>query len=144
MGNLYKGLAFGLGGGIFKVAKQVISASLGKDVEDYQTVDSLHTFYDIVKSLEASERKATPGHDYNPENHSLVAYEGNRWISDVEFGRHILNGVNCALIERCTELPSNFPVTNQMVKHILCRGMSLQMEIKVVYNMSSQTFYRMV
>ena len=132
MGNLFKGRAFGLGGGIFQVAKQVIAASLGSDVEDYQTAKSLHTFYELANSLEASEKKATPGHGCNLEEYSLVAYEGNRWIRDVEFGRHILNGANCVLIERCTELPSNFPVTNQMVRHILCRGMSLQAEMKVV------------
>ena len=54
-----------------------------------------------------------------------------RWTTDVEFGRQILNGVNPVVIERCTKLPSNFPVTNNMVKRFLNRGLTLEQEIEV-------------
>ena len=58
-------------------------------------------------------------------------YEAGRWTSDVEFGRQILNGVNPVIVERCDTLPPNFPVTNDMVKGSMCRGLSLDEEMKV-------------
>ena len=35
-----------------------------------------------------------------------------------------MNGVNPVVIEKCTALPSNFPVTNDMVKGILNIGLT--------------------
>ena len=58
-------------------------------------------------------------------------FEGGRWTSDVEFGRQILNGVNPVIVRKCDTLPSNFPVTNEMVRGFLCRGLSLQQEMNV-------------
>ncbi|XP_068703458.1 allene oxide synthase-lipoxygenase protein-like [Montipora foliosa] len=52
------------------------------------------------------------------------------WMEDRMFGHQILNGCNPCVIERCNELPSNFPVTNDMVKNLLDRGMSVEEEIK--------------
>uniref|UniRef100_A0A671X1F7 Lipoxygenase domain-containing protein n=1 Tax=Sparus aurata TaxID=8175 RepID=A0A671X1F7_SPAAU len=37
------------------------------------------------------------------------------WKEDVFFGYQYLNGINPMLIRRCTALPSNFPVTDDMV-----------------------------
>ena len=54
-----------------------------------------------------------------------------RWVSDVEFGRQILNGVNPIIIRKCTTLPTNFPVTDSMVNGLLNRQQSLQDEMKV-------------
>ena len=65
----------------------------------------------------------------------ISVYNGDRWTTDVEFGRQILNGVNPVVIKRCTELPSNFHVTNEMVKSSLSGGKTLLEEIKVL------TFY---
>ena len=42
-----------------------------------------------------------------------------------------MNGVNPVVIERCTQLPPNFPVTSDMVKGQLSRGVSLEEEMKV-------------
>lgn len=53
------------------------------------------------------------------------------WMEDRMFGYQFLNGCNPCIIQRCTELPSNFPVTNEMVKNCLDRGMTLMEEIKV-------------
>ena len=53
------------------------------------------------------------------------------WMEDRIFGYQFLNGCNPSVIERCNELPSNFPVTNDLVKNILDRGMTLTEEIKV-------------
>ena len=58
-------------------------------------------------------------------------YELGRWMSDVEFGRQILNGVNPVVIRRCESLPAKFPVTNDMVQSSLHRGLTLAQEMKV-------------
>ena len=70
-----------------------------------------------VLLLQAAFIEMTHLHDYevlatvlgNPE---LSVHIAARWISDVEFGRQILNGVNPVVIRRCTKLPVNFPVIN--------------------------------
>ena len=54
-----------------------------------------------------------------------------RWVSDVEFGRQILNGVNPVVIRKCSSLPDNFPVTDDMVKGLLSRGKTLEEEMQV-------------
>ena len=61
----------------------------------------------------------------------VAVHKAARWTTDVEFGRQVLNGVNPVVIEKCTRLPSNFPVTNDMVKGFLNRGMTLEQEMKV-------------
>lgn len=57
--------------------------------------------------------------------------QDNLWMDDRVFGYQFLNGCNPCVIERCDELPKNFPVTNDMVKDFLDRGMDLEKEIKV-------------
>ena len=57
--------------------------------------------------------------------------EGNRWQYDVEFGRQMLNGVNPYIIEKCTKLPANFPVTHELVGPFLTRGLTLEQEMEV-------------
>ena len=61
----------------------------------------------------------------------VTVYKAARWTTDVEFGRQVLNGVNPVVIKKCTELPSNFPVTNDMVKGFLNRGLTLEQEMQV-------------
>ncbi|XP_037620708.1 polyunsaturated fatty acid lipoxygenase ALOX15B-like [Sebastes umbrosus] len=55
-------------------------------------------------------------------------YVQGHWKEDAFFGYQYLNGVNPILIRRCSTLPSNFPVTNDMV---FIRGQrSLEDEMK--------------
>ena len=61
------------------------------------------------------------------------SHDAARWTTDVEFGRQILNGMNPVVIKRCTELPTNFPVTNEMVIGSLNRGKTLHEEMKVAF-----------
>ena len=57
-------------------------------------------------------------------------YVQKHWKEDVFFGYQYLNGINPMLIIRCTNLPSNFPVTDDMV---FPRGeCSLKAEMKVI------------
>ena len=81
------------------------------------TVDSLHDYVELAKHLEEQE---------------LKVHHAGRWTSDVEFGRQMLNGVNPVIITKCTALPGNFPVTNDMVQSLLTRGMTLEQEMEVL------------
>ena len=82
----------------------------------FQGIDNLHDYEKMATTL------------CRPE---VPVHEAARWVTDVEFGRQILNGVNPVVIEKCTALPPNFPVTNDMVKGLLNRGLTLEQEIEV-------------
>lgn len=60
--------------------------------------------------------------------------QDDRWMTDEVFASMFLNGCNPNTIQRCEKLPSNFPVTDDMVKSILDRGKTLEEEIKVTEN----------
>ncbi|XP_037620707.1 arachidonate 12-lipoxygenase, 12R-type-like [Sebastes umbrosus] len=55
-------------------------------------------------------------------------YVKEHWKDDAFFGYQYLNGVNPMLIRRCSTLPCNFPVTNDMV--FIHGGSNLEDEIK--------------
>ncbi|XP_074545951.1 arachidonate 12-lipoxygenase, 12R-type-like [Halichoeres trimaculatus] len=59
---------------------------------------------------------------------ALSNYVQEHWKEDAFFGYQFLNGVNPMLIQRCSSLPKNFPVTNDMV--CLSGQSSLEEEIK--------------
>ena len=71
---------------------------LKMNLTDQSSVANLHDFEFIATTLETENLK-----DYKPpkEYANIPAYEGYRWVSDVEFGRQMLNGVNPVLIRRC-------------------------------------------
>ena len=62
---------------------------------------------------------------------TFSSFEFSRWTRDEEFGRQILNGVNPVVIEKCTQLPPNFPVEANLIEESLVRGLSLEDEMKV-------------
>ncbi|GLD49376.1 polyunsaturated fatty acid lipoxygenase ALOX8-like isoform X4 [Lates japonicus] len=61
------------------------------------------------------------------------------WKDDDFFGYQFLNGINPYVIKRCTKLPSNFPVTEEMVKPFLANGSSLTAEMKLTQQPSKET-----
>ncbi|XP_062398085.1 hydroperoxide isomerase ALOXE3-like [Sardina pilchardus] len=48
-----------------------------------------------------------------------IEYVEDHWDEDEFFGYQFLNGLNPMLIQRCSKLPENFPVTEEMVKGLL-------------------------
>uniref|UniRef100_A0A668UCH3 Uncharacterized protein n=1 Tax=Oreochromis aureus TaxID=47969 RepID=A0A668UCH3_OREAU len=56
-------------------------------------------------------------------------YVIQHWKDDDFFGFQFLNAINPNVIKRCSELPPNFPVTEEMVKPFLRDGSSLKQEM---------------
>ncbi|KAK1900610.1 Hydroperoxide isomerase ALOXE3 [Dissostichus eleginoides] len=61
---------------------------------------------------------------------TMSEYVAGHWMEDDFYGYQFLNGVNPGVIKRCSELPTNFPVTEEMVKPFLEEGSSLQKEME--------------
>uniref|UniRef100_A0A674JEE0 Arachidonate lipoxygenase 3 n=1 Tax=Terrapene triunguis TaxID=2587831 RepID=A0A674JEE0_9SAUR len=57
-------------------------------------------------------------------------YVFEHWQEDAFFGYQYLNGFNPVLIRKCTALPENFPVTQEMVAGFLGESTSLQEELQ--------------
>ncbi|XP_017556887.1 polyunsaturated fatty acid lipoxygenase ALOX15B-like [Pygocentrus nattereri] len=57
-------------------------------------------------------------------------YIKKHWMTDTFFGYQFLNGSNPMMIKRCSKLPNNFPVTNDMVKSALPKESSLEKEME--------------
>ncbi|KAK1889175.1 Hydroperoxide isomerase ALOXE3 [Dissostichus eleginoides] len=60
----------------------------------------------------------------------MAEYVSEHWKDDDFFGYQFLNGINPFIIQRCSKLPSNFPLTEQMVQPFLAIGSSLNAEMK--------------
>uniref|UniRef100_A0A7N5ZTE3 Arachidonate 15-lipoxygenase B-like n=1 Tax=Anabas testudineus TaxID=64144 RepID=A0A7N5ZTE3_ANATE len=86
-------------------------------------ISSLLLFYSLaelnLKGLAASQESWSNIDDINRvfwcKQTALSDYVQEHWKEDDFFGYQFLNGVNPMLIRRCSVLPSNFPVTNDMV-----------------------------
>ncbi|XP_016525016.1 hydroperoxide isomerase ALOXE3-like isoform X1 [Poecilia formosa] len=57
-------------------------------------------------------------------------YVSEHWKEDDFFGYQFLNGTNPNVIKRCSKLPPNFPVTDEMVKPFLETGTTLEKEME--------------
>uniref|UniRef100_A0A6Q2WZP5 Arachidonate 15-lipoxygenase type B n=1 Tax=Esox lucius TaxID=8010 RepID=A0A6Q2WZP5_ESOLU len=55
-------------------------------------------------------------HVFNCRKTKVYEYIEKNWKKDEFFGYQFLNGINPMMINRCTKLPDNFPVTEDMVK----------------------------
>ncbi|XP_046901368.1 hydroperoxide isomerase ALOXE3-like [Hypomesus transpacificus] len=60
----------------------------------------------------------------------LFEYVKEHWEEDEFFGYQFLNGINPMLIQRCSKLPDNFPVTDDMVKDSFQEQLTLTQEIQ--------------
>ncbi|XP_047429794.1 hydroperoxide isomerase ALOXE3-like [Mugil cephalus] len=61
---------------------------------------------------------------------TMSEYVADHWKEDDFFGYQYLNATNPNVIKRCSELPKNFPVTEEMVKPFLKEGSSLKKEME--------------
>ncbi|XP_071025148.1 hydroperoxide isomerase ALOXE3-like [Oncorhynchus clarkii lewisi] len=68
-------------------------------------------------------------HVFNCHKTDVYDYVEKNWKEDEFFGYQLLNGLNPMMIHRCSKLPENFPVTEDMVKDSLF-GKSLAAEIQ--------------
>ena len=99
---------FTLGGAKGLVATQLAGITV--------SLDTLESYAELYKLLDQSP--------------SAIEGEG-RWKTDLEFGRQMMNAVNPVVIKKCTAIPSNFAVTDDLVKPFLTRGKTLTQEIEV-------------
>uniref|UniRef100_A0A8D3AWP6 Uncharacterized protein n=1 Tax=Scophthalmus maximus TaxID=52904 RepID=A0A8D3AWP6_SCOMX len=81
------------------------------------SMENWETFEDLKKIFLF---KKTPMSEYVTEH----------WKEDDFYGSQFLNGINPNVIKRCSELPPNFPVTEEMVKPFLDEGASLKREME--------------
>ncbi|XP_028252886.1 hydroperoxide isomerase ALOXE3-like [Parambassis ranga] len=61
---------------------------------------------------------------------AMSEYVAEHWKEDDFFGFQFLNSTNPNVIKRCSELPPNFPVTEEMVQPFLEEGSSLKNEME--------------
>ena len=131
LGNLFKGLFFGAESAVIGVARDILNKLFGNKVGDVNDLANLHQFFEVASLLQGNQEKTDTADRYDKSAGPIVPYELARWTSDADFGRLILNGVNCVIIKLCIVLPQYFPVTQEMVCHSLGRSGDLKIEMKV-------------
>lgn len=95
--------------------------------EDFQIL-GFEDFFEVFEawdSLEDYRKLITPAID------SGLPIAAEYWRDDVWFGAQFLNGSNPEVIQKCKELPKNFPVQGEKVEKLLDRGYTLEKAIKV-------------
>lgn len=82
---------------------------------------------------------------YNSDRQAFVSFVGDvpvaskHWQDDCFYGSQFLNGCNPDTIKRCTELPSNFPVTQELVGNLLDEGNTLEKAMQVKKSVATVT-----
>uniref|UniRef100_A0A4W5NWJ5 Si:dkey-17e16.9 n=1 Tax=Hucho hucho TaxID=62062 RepID=A0A4W5NWJ5_9TELE len=83
--------------------------------------------FSFSKEVETIYTRESGLHGHNT---SILEYVSEHWKKDDFFGSQFLNGTNPNVIQRCTTLPTNFPVTDEMVQPSMEDGSSLATEMK--------------
>ncbi|XP_019108817.2 hydroperoxide isomerase ALOXE3-like [Larimichthys crocea] len=74
---------------------------------------NLQGYYDNKKNWDDID---DINHVFWSKRTAISDYVQKHWKEDAFFGYQFLNGVNPMLIRRCTALPENFPITDEMVQ----------------------------
>lgn len=131
LGNAFKGeVALLTAPGKVKALHAVENAL---DLKFGESLKNLHDFEVIAVTLAKQNLIATYVDKPLPKDSELEipTYAGHRWITDAEFGQQILNGVNPVVIRKCTRLPENFPVTNEMVQPMIHHTLDEEMKVSM-------------
>ncbi|XP_041815313.1 hydroperoxide isomerase ALOXE3-like [Chelmon rostratus] len=110
-----------------------LSFSLSKSMEMQYTktiIDAELMFKGLFGSTEQWENMEDIKKIFGSKRTTMSDYVAEHWKEDDFFGYQFLNAVNPNVIKRCSVLPSNFPVTEQMVKPFLEKGSSLKREME--------------
>ena len=114
-----------------KIVIQVLEKLLHKKVSENESLETLNEYDSLSKQLLIEELKRADPPKQISLDVDMDVCKAYRWVSDQEFGRQILNGVNPMVIQRCIALPDYFAVTDEMVSNSLIRGLTLKEEMEV-------------
>ena len=134
--NVFKGVFLNgiVGATTLAFIDGIIQRALGISTSTFTSPNDLYIFELLPMKLVTDNMEKKDPESEIPKGAGIEICKASRWITDEEFGRQILNGVNPVVIRRCSTLPDNFPVTHDMVKDSLVRNLSLQEEMKVSYS----------
>ena len=134
--NVFKGVVLSgvVGATTLAFIDGIIQRALGISTSTFTSPNDLYIFELLPMKLVTDNMENKDPESEIPKGAGIEICKASRWITDEEFGRQILNGVNPVVIRRCSTLPDNFPVTHDMVKDSLVRNLFLQEEMKVSYS----------
>ena len=132
LSDVFNGVVFNnfVVGPTLQVIDTIIKKALGIDSSTFKSANNLYIFEELVLRLMKDELENKEPESEITKGFGIKICQAHRWVTDEEFGRQILNGTNPVVIHKCTTLPGNFPVTDDMVKSSIV-GDSLEKEMKV-------------